>query len=108
MKRIKIAIHIKNNETGEMRIYQNDDLSLSRDEETGEPNTYIWEDGNFKCDCNRYLFFQRAKDEAEKDEDGPCYHEKYPDGKYSVNLYDEYGELIYKEFTETSKIVRVK
>jgi len=54
--------------------------------------TFIWEDGNYSCDCNRYLFFQRALDEPE-DEDFEC-----SDGKYRVDwIKDEQGKILYQE-----------
>ncbi len=37
--------------------------------------SYMWRHGNYGCDCNRYLMFQRAADE---DESGiVCGHGKY-------------------------------
>ncbi len=29
-------------------------------DEDGEPNWYMWEDGNYSCNCNRALFFLGA------------------------------------------------
>lgn len=89
-KYLDIIAHIKNNETGEIREYKTDAIW---DEEKNAPNASVWEEGNFSCDCNRYLFFQRAKDEDE-DEDVEC-----SDGKYSVNLQNhKTGAYFYKEF----------
>ncbi len=36
---------------------------------------YMWTDGNYGCDCNRYLMFQRAADEDESDI--KCGHGRY-------------------------------
>ncbi len=44
-------VAIKDTETGEVRVtefpYEDDDL-------------FWWTDGNFGCDCNRWLTFERA------------------------------------------------
>jgi len=31
--------------------------SVHRDEETGRWELFMWQDGNYACDCNRSLFF---------------------------------------------------
>lgn len=54
---------------------------------------YWWKDGNASCDCNRELFFLRARDEEEPDEP------ECGEGKYSVRCSDnETGEVLYEEF----------
>ena len=40
--------------TGESVIYE-DDM------EWGRLCDYMWTEGNYSCDCNRHLFFERAK-----------------------------------------------
>lgn len=57
-----------------------------------EISTFIWEDGNFRCDCNRALFFARAKGIEEEDVD--CGHELYRLDKLVVR---ETGEIVYSE-----------
>lgn len=85
---IQVSVHIRKNETGEIRIYQDE---LSPNEEDGSPNTYIWEEGNYGCDCNRRLFFARINNEEEDWESG-C-----SETEYSINIFQ--GEkLIYSEF----------
>jgi hypothetical protein len=86
---VSIIAHIKNNETGEIREDKTDAIW---DTEEMCPSTFIWEEGNFACDCNRYLFFKHAKDE---DADNiQCGH-----SKYSVNLQNpKTGVFFYKEF----------
>ena len=47
---MKINIHLRNVKTGEVRVYQ-------PDYDVEEPfNPFMWEEGNFSCDCNRSLF----------------------------------------------------
>ena len=85
---VKLRLQIRNNKTSE--IVETDETGIF-DEYTQEASTFIWSEGNFKCDCNRQLFFNRAK--GEPDEDVEC-----GEGKFSVNLFTTNGRLIYKEF----------
>jgi len=86
---VKIIAHIKHNETGEVRVYDTTGLYSPA---TQEADTWIWEEGNYACDCNRRLFFARVKEE-EEDWESPC-----SDGEYSVNVYASKGKLLYTEF----------
>lgn len=98
-KRFPVIVWIKKNETGEIRHYE-DTLIEGCDE--GLPNIYIWEEGNYGCDCNRRLFFARVKDEDE-DWETEC-----SDGLYSVNLQNpSTGEYYYKEFDEAQTSPRI-
>lgn len=54
---------------------------------------FMWEEGNYSCDCNRYLFFYRAIGEEFDEDDIVCGHEQY-----DVNLYTSEGEQFYTEF----------
>lgn len=57
-------------------------------------NTYWWEDGNASCDCNRELFFLRARNEDDS-EDTEC-----GDKRFSVRLSDaDTGEVLYDELS---------
>lgn len=49
--------------------------SVWLDEETGEPDWFMWEDGNYGCDCNRSLFFLGV----DLDECLPC-----GDGRFEI------------------------
>lgn len=79
-------VHIRKNETGEVRVYKHE-LDL---EEDGSFDTYLWEEGNYSCDCNRALFFARVNGE-EEDWELPC-----SDIEYSVEIFLG-EELIYSE-----------
>jgi hypothetical protein len=89
---VKCIAEIRNNETGEIREFETDEILV-----IGEkyPSTFIWENGNYACDCNRHLFFKRAKnEETEEDWDFECSH-----GKYSVNLKTKKdGNVYYREY----------
>lgn len=71
-------------------------------EETGifDPNehavVYLWEEGNYSCDCNRRLFFYRAIGDAEKERDAwdkPCSQDQYRARVCSAKT----GRVIYEE-----------
>lgn len=83
-----VTISIKKNATGEVRSYPS---TLNADE-CGDHTMWIWEEGNYACDCNRALFFARASEEDE-DWEHPC-----TDGEYSVNIVASSGENVYSEF----------
>ena len=52
---MKYDVHITDTTTGETRVAKE---FGDWDEDKG--SYYLWSDGNFGCDCNRYLFFERA------------------------------------------------
>ncbi len=55
---------------------------------------FIWEEGNYACDCNRQLFFERSVDpEWDTDEEHTC-----GDGRYLImSIYLEDGSVVYSE-----------
>lgn len=63
---IPIDIYIRRTTDDAVRVYSPSDWGWHDD-----GGDYQWTDGNFGCDCNRYLFFQRAADEDEAEE-YPC------------------------------------
>lgn len=80
------TVEIEHRPTGERRIWANDNEWYG---------SFIWEDGNYACDCNRGLFWKRAVGDDERDdEDGyPC------DGNVFrvVAIKDERGNILYSE-----------
>ena len=92
-KHVAIVAHIRKNETGEIRLYKD---YLLFEEGESDPSVFNWEENNYSCDCNRYLFFQRAANEEEVDGEDICGEERY-----RVNLYNpKNGKCIYREFEE--------
>lgn len=61
---MRYAFEIHDTETNETRQYQD---SYDWDDESHM--LYMFRDGNYSCDCNRELFFQRAVGEPETDLD---------------------------------------
>ena len=86
---VPIVAHIRENATGKIRTYSIDGVLEDGAEFV---STFIWEHGNYSCDCNRELFFGYANDEDEKDV--VC-----GDYRYSVNLEDpKTGAVFYREY----------
>jgi hypothetical protein len=57
---------LRKNATGEERWIEN----------KGPWSEYLWTEGNFGCDCNRHLFFERSGSQ-ETDEDVECGESAY-------------------------------
>lgn len=90
---VECIAEIRNNETGEIREYATEEILETGNE---HPSISNWKENNYSCDCNRLLFFNRAKDEEkEEDWDVAC-----TNGKFSVNLKNKKdGKVYYREFT---------
>ena len=89
---VELLVRIKNNDKGNVVDYHTDGLWYD-----DEPGLFIWRDGNFKCDCNRGIFFDQANGKKAKE------ITKYKCGekKYSVNIYNPVDMgLLYKEYEE--------
>lgn len=82
---VTARVHIRNNATGVVHTYESQEVLIDGVE---HPETFIWEEGNFSCDCNRAAFWGLVDEETECGE-----------GKFSVNLQNpDTGEFYYKEF----------
>jgi len=97
--RIKVDVYIKCNETQEIVKYP-DELYC----QDGHPDVYMWEEGNYSCDCNRELFFETIKSGKSQMETywntgGEC-----SEGRYSVKIaISEDGSVLYNEIIEDVK-----
>ena len=88
---VKVLVKIKKNKTGEIVDYYNDSTIWDNG-----INFFIWEEGNYSCDCNRELFFERAKGNEPDSDNVKC-----GTGGFSVNIYcPKTNECLYKEFKE--------
>lgn len=91
--RVACTAQIRRNDTGETRLHSTELFIFEGDTEI---HTFNWREGNNSCDCNRYLYFERAggNDVKWDDEGATC-----SDGLYSVNLYRvSDGQCFYSEF----------
>jgi hypothetical protein len=87
----EVAIKIRQVASGEIVSYLD---YLYWDADNDIPHTFIWEEGNYSCDCNRSLFFHRNKglkdDQFEESECG--------DEDYEVEITNpKTGEVIYSD-----------
>jgi hypothetical protein len=55
---------------------------------------FIWTEGNYSCDCNRELFFERAAGKEHGEIDSPC-----GKGRFRIDWIkiDSTGETVYTE-----------
>lgn len=84
---MKAVAKIKDIRTGEIRC-----CNTKIWETDGSPNPYIWEEGNYACDCNRHLFFERAIGNEPDDNELHCETDFY-----RVELFVN-EKLIYSDY----------
>ena len=83
---IKLRVEIRRNSDGAVAVSENEHVGWYQ---------YQWENGNYSCDCNRELFFFRARGEEEP-EDNDCGHTRY-----AVRIQSsKTGELLYSDWDE--------
>lgn len=88
MKRIAI-VKIRENSSGEVRESEYD----YNENEDHDSRFYLWEEGNWACDCNRSIIFHRSSSGLE---DIECGNELY-----SIQITDrETKEILYDEFAD--------
>ena len=88
---MQIDVHITDTETGETRVYKPDFEETDSEWSTADEGVgFMWGEGNYSCDCNRGLFFERVNGSDAWDEVG-C-----SDGLFSVRITDN-GELLYQD-----------
>lgn len=83
--------------TGHVEIF--DTLTQERQVSTESQSLpfhgYYWRDGNASCDCNRFLYFMRAKGvELGDDDDYPCDHST---PRFRVKVFAEDGTLLFDD-----------
>lgn len=80
---IHYIVFIKNVSTGETR-------EIPWETPWEDHSEFLWEEGNYACDCNRELFFARVA--GEPDPDGECGNERFEvwiDDTRGNSLYDD-------------------
>ena len=78
---VECIAEIRNNDTGEIREYETHEILEIGDE---HPSVFNWEENNYSCDCNRFLFFKYAKNIDVSDEE--FNNLECTNGNFSVNL----------------------
>jgi hypothetical protein len=79
-----------------LEVMRNSDGVVHADPDAGSwscdgPDDYLWEEGNFACDCNRHLFFGRAVGRE------PTDHVQCGMELYSVRLTAVDGTVVYED-----------
>jgi len=78
--------------TGEARIYRDEYFDVH------DGMIFLWEQGNYSCDCNRAIFFARAAGEPDgTDEDPEIEFARCSDGRFRVKLIAEDGRVLFEE-----------
>ncbi len=89
--RLKHIVRIRRNTDGRIAEYHTDvDTEYAP---TPEEGYFIWEEGNFACDCNRYSFFCRAIGEDETDDNPPCGNTRFT----VIDITFEDGTVYYPD-----------
>jgi hypothetical protein len=92
-KYLRVQISITRVSDGKNATYWDDEGLYQNGEYDG---TFIWEDGNFSCDCNRSIFFHKALGEPEAVE-AEC-----GESKFRVDfIKDETGKIWYRDYVDT-------
>jgi len=85
-KKRTVDVTIVDRMTGERVTYE-DELY---DTDDPDADLYIWDEGNYACDCNRALFVARAK--GRKDPNLQC-----GSGRFLVCIRGKDGKLLLKD-----------
>lgn len=72
---MKIDVHLFEIETGDRAIFEDEQNLCPGETDLEAGIAYQWSDGNYSCDCNRGLFFARAR--GLPDPDVACGEEIY-------------------------------
>lgn len=54
-------------------------------------DAYLWADGNYSCDCNRHLFFERSSGNDPEVDSGTCGDQV----AYSLRVTDADGKVLH-------------
>lgn len=82
---VRTITRIRLNATGEIR--EHEDVCPIWDGDT-QPSDFIWEEGNFACDCNRGSFFDG--------QDHDCGHDRYAVERINPTN----GRVFYSDFDD--------
>lgn len=75
------------------------EIQTSMEAEGNAFHGYRWRDGNDSCDCNRFLYFMRAKGvDLGDDDDYPCDHGT---PRFRVKVFAEDGTLLFDDTEST-------
>lgn len=92
---LKHIVRIRRNSDGRVASFH---TSVAREYAPNQEDGYfMWEEGNYACDCNRYIFFCEAVGEPE-DEDEESPNHLCGSSRYSVlDITFEDGQVFYPD-----------
>lgn len=94
---MKIDVEITLLESGEVVKYSEKYVYEDSKEPEGcsaeEVINFMWGEGNYACDCNRHLFFERAKEEEDDDSWGTL----CGNSRYTVRIFEQGTDRIIYE-----------
>ncbi len=95
---VNVEISLRRNSDGIVRVLQASYSYCDDREEEVRLIEFMWSEGNYGCDCNRYLFFERAGCHEPTDEESEL-HCNCGEDRYTVLcIVDmETGKTIYAE-----------
>lgn len=88
-----LQVILRNNDTKELRLYEHEDFDAM---DGREFNDYIWREGNYGCDCNRELFWERAI-EMPEEQVQTLHVANCNDGGYTIMAIFRKGRQVYGE-----------
>lgn len=75
--RVYVDVTIRRNSDGATAVNVDEDgYPADDDGDIGSP-VYMWREGNYRCDCNRHLFFERAQGRDPDVMAGDCTEDRY-------------------------------
>jgi hypothetical protein len=94
-----LHVSIRRNSDALTRVY---DFAYEGMKPWDEDSDWIWSEGNYSCDCNRAIFFERAAGKEhtrEEMEAWPCGDESYT---ITAITQDEDPTVLYEEVPPTT------
>lgn len=85
-----IVVIMTDTTTGEVASYS--DTGNFEPDENGFDDRYMWEEGNWACDCNRGIMFQTALGNTEGEYPTPC-----GSTRYRVRIVDLDDVVLYED-----------
>ena len=96
----RVRIRWRDTKTGRTGVWTEEPCEVgSVWQDRGEWNAYMWQDGNYACDCNRALYFIESQDP-------PCGSERFVIEEAWVTPQGEESWVLFPELVESAKRAR--
>lgn len=87
-----IEVHILDRQSSQRVVYQAD--GYDEPDQPGTFSSFIWQEGNFSCDCNRAIFFSEAGGQGVDEDKQPCGKDRFLLEKITRKSD---GQVLYEE-----------